>query len=120
MSDTKSENRYAVRRDDSGDWVRCHEIHNESAAETIARVAMHAASLDPNDVKTRCQIAYQVSIVLNQMLNSASMLFDLLHDAIDRGGYDVSPCGSCGDPVVCIPDGLPLCESCALKESSNE
>lgn len=117
MSET--ENRYAVRRDGSGEWVRCHEIHSESAAETIARVAMHSASLDPNDVKTRCKVAYQVSIVLNQMLNSAAGLSDLLQDAIDRGGYDLSPCGSCGNPVVCIPDGLPLCESCALEESSN-
>jgi len=108
-----SENRYAVRRDDSGNWVRCHEIHTESAAETIARVAMHAASLDSNDVKTRCKVAYQVSIVLNQMLNSAAGLSDLLQDAIERGGYDLSPCGSCGNPVVCIPDGLPLCEACA-------
>lgn len=112
-----TENRYAVHRDDSGAWVRCHEIHSESAAETIARVAMHAASLDPNDVKTRCKVAYQVSIVLNQMLNSAAGLSDLLQDAIERGGYDLSPCGSCGNPVVCIPDGLPLCEACAERDA---
>jgi len=117
MSETQTENRYAVRRDDSGEWVRCHEIHNGAAAETIARAAIHAASLDPNDVETRRKIACEVKVVLNQMLNSASRLFDLLHDAIDRGGYDMSPCGSCSNPVVCIPDGLPLCEACAERDA---
>jgi hypothetical protein len=33
--------------------------------------------------------------------------------AIDRGGYDVSVCMDCGAPVVCIPDGLALCRTCA-------
>lgn len=36
--------------------------------------------------------------------------------AIDRGGMDISPCLECGLPVVCIPDGMPLCEACATKD----
>lgn len=36
-----------------------------------------------------------------------------LSAAIDRGGYDVSPCQACGEPVVCIPDGLAMCRHCA-------
>jgi hypothetical protein len=36
-----------------------------------------------------------------------------LNEAIDRGGYDVSPCMDCGELVVCIPDGLPMCRLCA-------
>ncbi len=35
--------------------------------------------------------------------------------AIDRGGYDVSPCLICQELVVCIPDGLAMCEACAEK-----
>ena len=35
--------------------------------------------------------------------------------AIDRGGYDVSPCMICQELVVCIPDGLPMCRHCAEK-----
>ena len=35
--------------------------------------------------------------------------------AIDRGGYDVSPCMICQELVVCIPDGLAMCEQCAEK-----
>ena len=36
-----------------------------------------------------------------------AMIFD--------GGFDISPCRLCGKPIVCIPDGLPACESCSLK-----
>jgi hypothetical protein len=38
-----------------------------------------------------------------------------LHAAITRGGLDISCCMNCGAPVVCIPDGLPMCEACAVK-----
>ena len=35
--------------------------------------------------------------------------------AIDRGGYDVSPCMICQELVVCIPDGIAMCRQCAEK-----
>ena len=41
-----------------------------------------------------------------------------LQDAINRGGWDISPCKVCNENVVCLPDGLPLCEECAGKEMS--
>lgn len=41
-------------------------------------------------------------------------------DAIDRSPYDVSPCMVCGLPVVCLPDGMPMCEPCARKEGESE
>lgn len=40
-----------------------------------------------------------------------------LKAAIFRGGYDISPCKYCSKDVVCIPDGLPMCEPCALKQA---
>jgi hypothetical protein len=40
-----------------------------------------------------------------------------LQKMIDRSGFDVSPCQICNEDVVCIPDGLPMCESCAQKEN---
>jgi hypothetical protein len=39
-----------------------------------------------------------------------------LIDTLVRSGLDISPCTSCGLDVVCIPDGLPMCEDCAMKE----
>lgn len=35
--------------------------------------------------------------------------------AFDRSGYDISPCTVCGAPVVCIPDGLAVCNPCLQK-----
>lgn len=35
--------------------------------------------------------------------------------SIDLSGLDVSPCMDCGTPIVCIPDGMPMCEKCAGK-----
>ena len=35
--------------------------------------------------------------------------------AIDRGGYDVSPCLICQELTVCIADGLAVCKQCAEK-----
>lgn len=36
--------------------------------------------------------------------------------AMEAGGMDVAPCKSCGQPVVCIPDGLALCRACVEKD----
>jgi hypothetical protein len=44
-----------------------------------------------------------------------SVEIDEHRSAIAAGGFDVSPCRSCGTPVVCLPDGLPLCKACAEK-----
>ena len=36
-----------------------------------------------------------------------------LRAAIDRSGMDISPCASCGLPVICLPDGLgSFCVEC--------
>ena len=36
-----------------------------------------------------------------------------LFAAIERSGFVLSPCGICGEVVVCIPDGLAMCKACA-------
>ena len=41
-----------------------------------------------------------------------------LYQAIERSGFDLSPCKQCGEAVVCIPDGLAMCRSCAEKAAS--
>lgn len=38
-----------------------------------------------------------------------------LRAAFDRSGLDVSACRDCGEAVICVPDGLALCEPCATK-----
>ena len=36
-----------------------------------------------------------------------------LRDAIDAGGFDLAPCRLCGRTIVCLPDGIALCEQCS-------
>lgn len=40
----------------------------------------------------------------------------MYQEAVNRGGFDLSVCGGCNEPVVCLPDGLPICADCAKKE----
>ena len=40
----------------------------------------------------------------------------ILVEAIENGGWDFSVCGTCPAPVVCLPDGLPTCERCAMTQ----
>lgn len=49
------------------------------------------------------------------MLAAANEL-ESLRGMIERSGFDISDCGVCGDPVVCIPDGMPMCEACAKSD----
>ncbi len=36
-----------------------------------------------------------------------------LQARIKRSGLDESPCKGCGETVICVPDGLPMCKKCA-------
>jgi hypothetical protein len=41
----------------------------------------------------------------------------LVAEALERSPFDMSDCMVCGLPVICIPDGLPMCNECAEKEA---
>jgi hypothetical protein len=43
-----------------------------------------------------------------------------LTGAIERSGFDICPCMDCGAPVVCIQDGMPMCEPCAVKAGATQ
>jgi len=55
----------------------------------------------------------QKALILIRLFKAQSELLQL---AIDAGGWDMSPCGRCGIVIVCLPDGLPMCEKCAMSE----
>ena len=42
-------------------------------------------------------------------------MMEFFFDVVVRSGMDLSPCKSCGQPVVCVPDGLACCKRCAEK-----
>jgi hypothetical protein len=112
------ENRYAVYRTDEGVWMRSADVHEQSAVLTVVRAAVLGAGLDANDIQFRDRMVKAISPVVNAMLDSVQYRANVLSDAIDAGGWDMSPCGNCGTPVVCLPDGLPQCESCAMRDCS--
>lgn len=115
---SEQENRYAVYRSDEGVWMRSHSVHHESAARTIAQAAMMSVGLDVNDFRLRDKVIMGVSPAVNAMLDSVQARYEALSRAIDAGGWDMSPCGGCGQAVVCLPDGLPMCDACVEKSSS--
>ena len=51
-----------------------------------------------------------------ERLGKQASFFRVYMDALDRSAFDMSPCRVCGEPVVCLPDGLALCEPCATRE----
>ena len=40
-------------------------------------------------------------------------------DALARSPFDLAPCRGCGEPVVCLPDGLPYCVACGGDDAEN-
>ena len=41
-----------------------------------------------------------------------------IENAYHRSDLDIEPCLHCSLPVVCLPDGMPLCEACAKTEAT--
>ncbi len=35
--------------------------------------------------------------------------------AMERSAFDLAPCSVCGEPAVCLPDGMPCCDPCGKK-----
>lgn len=53
---------------------------------------------------------------LETRVRESKLLFEsILIETLTRSGMDLSPCKSCGQPVVCVPDGLACCKPCAEK-----
>lgn len=45
---------------------------------------------------------------------AVGVVLEVAH-ALARSPYDVAPCLQCGQPTVCLPDGMPLCKECGEK-----
>lgn len=56
--------------------------------------------------------------IFSQLNDALGKVFsDDLKRAYERSGLDISLCMKCGQDVVCVPDGLPMCEACSEEES---
>ena len=56
---------------------------------------------------------------IHEHVKELSEGISLLFKAIERSGFDLSPCMYCGETTVCIPDGLPYCEACCTADSTD-
>ena len=53
-------------------------------------------------------------------ITELTLQLDRLRAAIERSGLDITCCRICGEMVVSIPDGLPMCEACAEREAAEQ
>ena len=68
--------------------------------------------LSAEDYKTATNILESM-MVHETDLDFAQGKISALELAIENAGMEVSPCRECGEPVVCVPDGLgTFCHKC--------
>jgi len=83
---------------------------------------MDALVTDLRDLATRYAADSAMSALMTEAadelerLRFAADYFRIWADAVARSVFDTAPCRVCGLPVVCLPDGLPLCEPCAERD----
>jgi hypothetical protein len=82
--------------------ARCGEL-------AAARAALEAAVAERD--KEIASLRQQLSAA-EERAGKAEDREKIWSDGAKAGGLDLSPCMICGDPVVCLPDGMPMCESC--------
>ena len=96
---------------------------------------MNVESIKTELVKIIGNVTYVHAIIENvsDKLRKSELEIENLNDIIDelrdekanmqsgfdgivkRSGLDMSPCKSCGEMIICIPDGMPMCQMCAAK-----
>lgn len=52
---------------------------------------------------------------LREQLGKSRRAIIVFDAAIERSELDVLLCSACGRPVVCLPDGMPICRPCGSK-----
>ena len=57
----------------------------------------------------------KLSDIIDELRDEKANMQTKFHQMIERGGFDLSPCIDCGESVVCVPEGLALCKTCAEK-----
>jgi hypothetical protein len=73
------------------------------------------ADIDKVKIRLWCDHNAEWTGTIDELCSAALTTKELLA-AIDAGELDISQCMICHRPVVCIPDGLPMCRFCAAKE----
>lgn len=90
-------------------FLRTAMVERHEAAQRVRE--------DTDDQQARNDYAEANDHVSNLLIAHQHMLTDVAQ-AVAESDQDVSPCGFCNKPILCIPDGLPCCEACAKAEAS--
>lgn len=77
-------------------------------------LGQYRVQVSGKDAALMAKDRYEVAVALIEQRGGLDQLRDY-KAAIDRGGWDISTCRDCNELVVCLPDGFPMCESCATK-----
>jgi len=77
-------------------------------------LGQYRVQVSGKDAELMAKDRYEVAVALIEQRGELDQLRDY-KAAIDRGGWDISTCRDCNELVVCLPDGFPMCESCATK-----
>jgi hypothetical protein len=74
--------------------------------------------LDTDNLREQCQL--HPTDPLGRLLWHAATELDELRASVKamgtafaNSGCDISPCTECRKPVVCLPEGLAMCRTCA-------
>jgi hypothetical protein len=76
-------------------------------------------SIDTDDIRKRCKYAIRntsLGLHLAKALDEIDELrtaVQAIDAALTNSGCDISPCTECRIPVVCLPEGMALCRTCA-------
>lgn len=57
----------------------------------------------------------KLNSIIDELRDENANMQTGFYKMVERGGFDLSPCMNCGESVVCIPEGLALCKTCAAK-----
>jgi hypothetical protein len=76
-------------------------------------------SIDTDDIRRRCKYAIlntSLGLHLSRALDEIDELrtaVQAIDAALVNSGCDISPCMECRIPIVCLPEGMALCRTCA-------
>ena len=83
-------------------------------AEAITKVTQLNQDLLDSIIRDTREID-KLSDIIDELRDEKASMQTEFHQMIERGGLDISPCMNCGESVVCVPEGLALCRTCAAK-----
>lgn len=104
---------------------RCEVL--EKALEWLANAAENYDSTDPDmptydDDITLFHSAIEAAraAIAGEVRDGGAVDDTTFMLALNRSPYDISTCMECSEPVVCLPDAMPMCDPCGKLDQGAE